>query len=125
MGAVHLIGQRDCVTGHKTKRIHSITGCKVNLSRYDKERKIPMIITIQTDPRYHESNDHRGNMEKAIAMVEESLYDFINDRDANSRLRHELRSGSLTNSLLQRETLQVPTIAGYSCWRSLEFQKST
>ena len=113
------------MTGHKTKWIHSITGCKVNLSRYDKERQIPMIITIQTDPRYRKSDNLRGDMEKAIEMVEESLYDFINDRDANSRLRHELKSGSLTNSLLQRDTLQVPTIAGYNCWRSPEFQKST
>lgn len=91
------------IMGHKTKNIEQRTACKVRYSRYDYNKRMPMKVTIKTDPQRCNGRNLHDDTQRAIELVEEILFDYINERGANNRLLYELRSGSMANSLLPRD----------------------
>jgi len=102
------VGKNGITKGYKTQNILAETACRVHISRCNPERGIPMKIIIRTDSLESkcdsDSNPHK-NMEKALMMVEESLFHYMEIMDgcsATARLRFELRAGSLGNSCVPR-----------------------
>ncbi len=83
----HLIGE----DGHKTRYIKSTTTCSVRITRHDDATKGPMTITItsgsscdvtQTSPYL--------NVGKAVALLEQSILEYLSDRDTEKKMLHEL-----------------------------------
>ena len=81
--------------------MHAKTGCEVHFSRYCNKRREPMTITITPSP-YQSNEELQRNMNRAIGMVEESLFEFVQERNANDRLSYELRWGSPPHAMLPR-----------------------
>jgi len=78
---VHLLGVKiDGSTGYKTKRIESMTSCKVSLSNKRHPMKIEITSTL---PR---------NVAQGISMIEESLTEFVSDENSEKKMLYELLS---------------------------------
>uniref|UniRef100_A0A7S2KI43 K Homology domain-containing protein n=1 Tax=Skeletonema marinoi TaxID=267567 RepID=A0A7S2KI43_9STRA len=86
---LHLIG----AGGQKTKKIESITNCWINISypKLPSMPKPPMSITIKSKiARIPPVNVHT-----AIHTIEESLVEFLKDKNAEKRLLYELAATAI------------------------------
>jgi len=79
----YLIG----ANGSKTKNIARESGCVIHISRFKREARQPMRITVTPRGSW-------ADVEKAISMLEKDLQDHIEEAGATGRLRYELRASS-------------------------------
>ncbi|KAK1740369.1 hypothetical protein QTG54_009319 [Skeletonema marinoi] len=84
----HILGvDENGEMGHKTRQITSATTCWVSVSI--NENREPMTITIKCFSSVTQSRPG-SNVTKAIDMIEDSIVEFLADRDSEKKLLYEL-----------------------------------
>lgn len=83
--AVHLMGVRNDIRGHKLGAIKSQSNCSIDLTRYNSKSKTPMEIRI-------ESNGEKDFKSVTVAkrMLVDSLLEFLGDPNSEMRLMYAL-----------------------------------
>jgi len=108
--------KRDEEKGHKMKHIESKTNCAIDILGLS-----PMRIRVKIKCSPHTKSKSTQKLKQAIRMIEESLLEFLNEKNSEKRLLFELTS-TATGHLLQSHNstrFVLREYKGVSRWWSL------
>eukprot|EP00984_Skeletonema_dohrnii_P028589 scaffold18644_cov110-Skeletonema_dohrnii-CCMP3373.AAC.4 len=102
---LHLIGvDGNGHKGHKMRQIFFTTSCLVLVARYEDTTKEPMTITIQCSSSNVTTHTRpHSNVTKAIDLIEESIVEFLPDRDSGKKMLYELAAKAKGSYKIRRE----------------------